>query len=37
MTLERGWPLVLPLLIVASLFLSLSWLGVFRLLPDAAD
>ena len=26
---ERGWPLLLPLVIVASLFLSLSWLGVF--------
>ncbi len=36
MIVERGWPLVLPLLIVASLFLSLSWLGVFRLLPDTA-
>ncbi len=33
---ERLWPLVLPCLIVVSLFLSLSWLGVFRLLPDWA-
>jgi len=33
--LERAWPLVLPLVIIASLFLSLSWLGVFRLMPDA--
>lgn len=32
--LERLWPLVLPLFIVASLFLSLSWLGVFRAVPD---
>ncbi|MCO6392637.1 TIGR02302 family protein [Aliihoeflea aestuarii] len=31
---ERLWPLVLPLLTVISLFVSLSWLGVFRLLPD---
>lgn len=34
MVIERGWPLVLPILIVAGLFLSLSWLGLFRLLPD---
>jgi hypothetical protein len=27
MTVERGWPLLLPLVIVASLFLSVSWLG----------
>lgn len=32
--LERLWPLILPLLVVASLFLSLSWLGLFRLMPD---
>lgn len=36
MTVERGWPLLLPLLIVASLFLSLSWLGLFPRLPDVA-
>jgi len=36
MIVERGWPLVLPLLTVASLFVSLSWLGVFRMLPDVA-
>ncbi|RLP23947.1 TIGR02302 family protein [Mesorhizobium sp. YM1C-6-2] len=36
MVVERGWPLVLPLLLVAVLFLSLSWLGVFRVLPDLA-
>lgn len=36
MVVERGWPLVLPLLVIASLFISLSWLGVFRLLPDMA-
>ena len=34
MVVERGWPLLLPVLIVAGLFLSLSWLGIFRLLPD---
>lgn len=31
---ERLWPLVLPLLIVASLFLSAAWFGLFRWLPD---
>ncbi len=36
MTVERGWPLILPLLIVASLFISLSWLGFFPRLPDIA-
>ncbi|RUV71848.1 MAG: TIGR02302 family protein [Mesorhizobium sp.] len=36
MTVERGWPLLLPLVIVASLFLSVSWLGLFLLLPDTA-
>ncbi|MGX9142779.1 TIGR02302 family protein [Mesorhizobium sp. 128a] len=35
-TVERGWPLLLPLLIVVSLFLSLSWLGLFPRLPDIA-
>ena len=34
MIVERGWPLVLPLLLVVCLFLSLSWLGVFRIMPD---
>ncbi len=34
MLVERLWPLVLPLVIVVSLFVSLSWLGVFRILPD---
>jgi uncharacterized protein (TIGR02302 family) len=36
MTVERGWPLLLPLAIVLSLFLSVSWLGLFALLPDTA-
>lgn len=31
---ERLWPLVLPLVVLLSLFVSLSWLGAFRLLPD---
>ena len=36
MVFERGWPLVLPLLVVISLFLSFSWFGLFPRLPDAA-
>ncbi|MFC3325709.1 TIGR02302 family protein [Mesorhizobium cantuariense] len=36
MMVERGWPLLLPLVIVASLFLSVSWLGLFSRLPDMA-
>jgi uncharacterized protein (TIGR02302 family) len=36
MIVERGWPLVLPLIVVVSLFVSLSWLGLFRALPDMA-
>ena len=36
MVVERGWPLLLPLIVVTSLFVSLSWLGLFRLLPDMA-
>ncbi|TIX44803.1 MAG: DUF4175 family protein, partial [Mesorhizobium sp.] len=36
MVVERGWPLLLPLLILAGLFLSISWLGLFPLLPDVA-
>ncbi|MBN9551350.1 MAG: TIGR02302 family protein [Alphaproteobacteria bacterium] len=35
-TFERAWPLVLPLLIVVSLFLSFSWFGLFPRLPDVA-
>jgi len=31
---ERLWPKLLPALVVTSLFVSFSWLGVFRLLPD---
>ncbi|WP_292897480.1 TIGR02302 family protein [Nitratireductor sp.] len=36
MTMERFWPRILPLLVVISLFLSISWLGLFRLMPDTA-
>ncbi|MGS1094722.1 TIGR02302 family protein [Aquamicrobium terrae] len=32
---ERIWPLVLPLLLVAGLFVSLSWFGVLARMPDA--
>jgi uncharacterized protein (TIGR02302 family) len=34
MLVERAWPLVLPLVLVACLFLGLSWLGVFAALPQ---
>lgn len=34
MVVERGWPLILPLLIVAALFLSAAWFGLFAHLPD---
>lgn len=34
MLAERGWPLVLPLLLVIGLFLAASWFGFFRLLHD---
>ncbi|WP_245414167.1 TIGR02302 family protein [Nitratireductor sp. StC3] len=36
MLAERGWPLVLPLVLVVGLFLAASWFGLFRLLPDWA-
>jgi uncharacterized protein (TIGR02302 family) len=31
---ERLWPLVLPLLLAAAVFLCLSWFGIFRIVPD---
>ncbi|MEP7452110.1 TIGR02302 family protein [Phyllobacterium sp. SB3] len=34
--LERLWPLLLPFLLVVGVFLSLSWFGLFRLMPDLA-
>ncbi|MGX5826393.1 TIGR02302 family protein [Mesorhizobium sp. 43Arga] len=36
MMVERGWPLLLPLILIACLFLSISWFGVFSRLPDVA-
>ncbi|MEJ5080103.1 TIGR02302 family protein [Ochrobactrum sp. MYb379] len=30
---ERVWPLVLPLILLIALFASLSWLGLFALMP----
>ena len=36
MAFERIWPKVLPLLLVALLFASLSWSGLFRALPETA-
>ncbi|HEY4191701.1 MAG TPA: DUF4175 family protein, partial [Mesorhizobium sp.] len=35
MIVERGWPLLLPLVLVGALFLSISWFGLFPLMPDA--
>ncbi|MGN6771980.1 MAG: TIGR02302 family protein [Rhizobiaceae bacterium] len=34
MVVERAWPLVLPILLVIGLFLSLSWFGLFRIVPE---
>ncbi len=34
MIVERGWPLLLPLIAVAGLFLSVSWFGLFARMPD---
>ena len=34
MAVERLWPLLLPALLVTVLFVSLSWLGLFRLMPE---
>ena len=34
MVVERFWPLVLPFLVTLSLFASLSWFGIFRMVPD---
>lgn len=36
MVVERAWPLALPFLLVAALFLSAAWLGLFIRLPDIA-
>ena len=34
MAFERIWPLALPVLVVACLFVSLSWFGLFRVMPE---
>lgn len=34
MVIERGWPLVLPVLLVAALFMTVAWLGLFPRLPE---
>lgn len=31
---ERLWPRVLPLLLVAALFVIVAWFGLFRMMPD---
>ena len=36
MVVERLWPLLLPAVVVAILFLSAAWFGLFPLLPDMA-
>ena len=33
---ERLWPLLLPLAILAALFAVVSWFGLFRVMPDWA-
>jgi len=34
MVVERLWPLILPLIVAISVFASLSWFGLFRVMPD---
>ncbi|WP_367717740.1 TIGR02302 family protein [Nitratireductor sp. GISD-1A_MAKvit] len=36
MLVERVWPLLLPPLLIVSLFLTISWFGLFRQMPDLA-
>lgn len=36
MVFERLWPLLLPLLVVAGLYLITAWFGIFRIVPDTA-
>lgn len=31
---ERFWPRILPFLLIVALFLTISWFGLFRLMPD---
>lgn len=33
---ERLWPRILPLLLVAALFVIFAWFGLFRMMPDLA-
>lgn len=34
LTFERAWPRLLPVLVIAALYISAAWLGYFRLVPD---
>ncbi|MGB3500594.1 MAG: TIGR02302 family protein [Mesorhizobium sp.] len=34
MVFERLWPLILPAILIASLFVAASWFGLFRLIPE---
>ncbi len=34
MIFERVWPLVLPVVLVAALYLTVAWFGFFRIVPD---
>lgn len=36
MAFERLWPLALPLVLVAGLYLASAWFGVYRAVPDTA-
>ena len=36
MALERAWPLLLPLFLIAGAYAALSWAGFFRVVPDWA-
>lgn len=32
---ERFWPRILPFLLIVALYVTISWFGLFRLMPDA--
>lgn len=34
LAVERLWPLILPPVVIVALFLSVSWFGLFRLMPE---
>jgi uncharacterized protein (TIGR02302 family) len=36
MSFERFWPRILPLIIVAALYATVAWFGIFRVIPDWA-